>query len=368
MKKLLAGLIAAIVSVSVATAASVRTTFEVIYSTGFFSSSPNEETRRSVLPTARSEIWKAYLSRLDTSTVRLIEQRRDEIQRRLDEIVTNIEFIDERIDKNARKMSFTVRAVVNDNMVSTLLSAGGARSGQGSPFGFLILPRIQAQARSFDATVTRQASATSGRVNEQVDSDEVKEAAGGTSERSIQGSQVILSAQTKTSGSVTRRAQKSIWSLGDAKDVDAGIVKYLSEAGYEPSTFADLNNECGTVKTAEVRADMIAAESGELSDDVRREVIAAMRKCEQKFFAIGTLDIDSIEQDRNSGGVRVRASVNIKVHDMSRRGAPAVASVGPVAYYGVGPQEDGARSDALKRAATEASQQIVNQLRAKNLN
>ena len=93
-----------------------------------------------------------------------------------------------------------------------------------------------------------------------------------------------------------------------------------------------------------------------------------MRKCEQKFFAVGTLDIDSIEQDGNSGGVRVRASVNIKVHDMSRRGAPAVASVGPVAYYGVAPQEDGARSDALKRAATEASQQIVNQLRAKNLN
>jgi hypothetical protein len=367
MKTFLIGFISAALLISSAMAASVRTTFEITWSSSFFSNSPNEETRRSVLPTARSEIWKAYIGRLDSSTVRMIEQRRDEIQRRLDEIVTNIEFIDERVDRNAKKLSFTVRAVVNDNMVNALLSAGGARSGQGSPFGFLILPRIQAQAKSFDATVAKSASAASSRVDEKVDSDEVKEKEGGTSESSVQGNQTSLSAQTKTSGSVTRRAQKSTWALGDAKDVDAGIVKHLSEAGYEPSTFADLNNECGTVKTAEVRADMISAESGELSDDIRREVMAAMRKCEQKFFAIGTLDIDSIEQDRNSGGVRVRASVNIKVHDMSRRGAPAVASVGPVAYYGVGPQEDGARSDALKRAATEASQQIVNQMRAKNL-
>jgi hypothetical protein len=122
------------------------------------------------------------------------------------------------------------------------------------------------------------------------------------------------------------------------------------------------------VKTAEVRADLLVSETAELSDDVRKVVFDAMRKCEQRFFAIGTLDFDSIEQDRNSGGVRARADVNVQVYDLSRRLPRKVASVGPVDYYGVGPREDGARSDALKQSAKEAALQIVNQLRSKNLN
>ena len=60
--------------------------------------------------------------------------------------------------------------------------------------------------------------------------------------------------------------------------------------------------------------------------------------------------------------------MNVQVYELSKRIPSRVASVGTVDYYGVGPREDGARSDALKQAAKEAAQQIVNQLRAKNLN
>lgn len=351
-----------------ATAASVRTTFEVSYESGFFSDSPNEETRRKVLPTARAEVWKSYVGKQDTSLIRAIEGKREELQKRLDEIVTNIEFIDEQVDKDSKKMRFTVRAVVNDNLVSTLVTSGGAASGAGSSFGFLILPRIQTEAKSFDATVRKKATATTSLVQENIEAEQVKEAEGGASERGVKGDQVTMTASAKTSGSTTRKAQKVKWGLGDAKDVDANISKYLTESGYEPSAYADVAAECGSVKTAEVRADLLASETAELSDDVRKQVFKAMRECEQRFFAIGTLDFDSIEQDRNSGGVRARASVNVQVYELSKRIPRKVASVGPVDYYGVGPREDGARSDALKQAAKEAAQQIVNQLRAKNLN
>ena len=362
------GVLLSIATLGSATAASVRTTFEVSYESGFFSDSPNEETRRKVLPTARAEIWKSYVGKQDTSLIRAIEGKREELQKRLDEIVTNVEFIDEQVDKDSKKIRFTVRAVVNDNLVSTLVTSGGAASGAGSSFGFLILPRIQSEAKSFDATVKKKATATTSLVQEKIEAEQVKEAEGGASERGVKGDQVTMTASAKTSGSTTRRAQKVKWGLGDAKDVDANISKYLTESGYEPSAYADVAAECGSVKTAEVRADLLASETAELSDDVRKEVFKAMRDCEQRFFAIGTLDFDSIEQDRNSGGVRARASVNVQVYELSKRIPRKVASVGPVDYYGVGPREDGARSDALKQAAKEAAQQIVNQLRAKNLN
>ncbi|NBT76212.1 MAG: hypothetical protein EBQ76_01725 [Betaproteobacteria bacterium] len=351
-----------------AVAASIRVTFEIGYESGFFSSSPNEETRKKITPTAKNEVWKSYVGRQDTSTIRMIETKKDELSKRMDELVTNLEFIDEQVDKDARKMRFTVRAVVNDNIVSTLLSAGGAKSGEGSAFGFLILPRIQTEAKSFDATVVKKATATTSLVTEKIEAEQVKETDGGASERGIQGDQVTMSAKAKTSGSTTRKSQKVKWALGDAKDVDANISKYLTEAGYEPSAYADVAAECGSVKTAEVRADLLASETAELSDDVRKLVFDAMRKCEQKFFAIGTLDFDSIEQDRNSGGIRARAAVNVQVYELSRKIPRKVASVGPVDYYGVGPREDGARTDALKQAAKEAAQQIVNQLRSKSLN
>lgn len=367
-KSLAFGVVISIATLATAMAASVRTTFEVSYESGFFSDSPNAETRQKVLPAARAEVWKSYVGRQDTSLIRAIEGKRDELQKRLDEIVTNIEFVDEQVDKDSKKIRFTVRAVVNDNLVSTLVTSGGAASGAGSSFGFLILPRIQTEAKSFDATVKKKATATTSLVQENIEAEQVKEAEGGASERGVKGDQVTMTASAKTSGSTTRRAQRVKWGLGDAKDVDANISKYLTESGYEPSAYADVAAECGSVKTAEVRADLLASETAELSDDVRKEVFKAMRDCEQRFFAIGTLDFDSIEQDRNSGGVRARASVNVQVYELSKRIPRRVASVGPVDYYGVGPREDGARSDALKQAATEAAQQIVNQLRAKNLN
>ena len=367
-KSLAFGVLLSVATLGSAIAASVRTTFEVSYESGFFSDSPNEETRKKVLPAARAEVWKSYVGKQDTSLIRAIEGKREELQKRLDEIVTNVEFIDEQVDKDSKKIRFTVRAVVNDNLVSTLVTSGGAASGAGSSFGFLILPRIQTEAKSFDATVRKKATATTSLVQENIEAEQVKEAEGGASERGVKGDQVTMTASAKTSGSTTRKAQKVKWGLGDAKDVDANISKYLTESGYEPSAYADVAAECGSVKTAEVRADLLASETAELSDDVRKEVFKAMRECEQRFFAIGTLDFDSIEQDRNSGGVRARASVNVQVYELSKRIPRKVASVGPVDYYGVGPREDGARSDALKQAAKEAAQQIVNQLRAKSLN
>lgn len=348
-------------------AASVRVAFEIGYETGLFSSSPDEESRKKIVPIAKSEVWKTYLGRQDTSTIRLADSKRDEIQGRLDEIVTNVEFIDEQVDKENRKLKFVVRATVNDNIVSTLLSAGGARSGEASAFGFLILPRIQTEARSFDATISKKATATTSLVNEKIDAEQAKDLDGGASERTIEGDQVTMTAKAKTSGSTTRKSQKVKWALGDAKDVDSNIAKYLTEAGYEPASYADVASECGSIKTAEVRADLLASETAELSDDVRKQVFDAMRTCEQRFFAMGTLDFDSIEQDRNSGGVRARAVVNVQVYDLSRRIPRRVGSVGPVDFYGVGPREDGARSDALKKSAKEASIQIVQQLRSKGL-
>ena len=369
MKKYVLVFLLAVMAGGSVLAASLRVSFEVPYEAGFFSDKPSDEQRRKALSLAKDEVWKSYLGRQDSSTLSMVEKNKDAFTKRLDEIVTGIDILDEQVNKDARRIKYTVRAVVNDNIVSSIISAAnaGAKSGEGSPFGFLILPRLQSEAKSFDATVTKKATATTKMVTESLSADQVKETDGGASERNVSGDKVSMSMSAKTSGSTVRKAQQVKWKLGDAKDVDASISKYLTESGYEPSSYADIAAECGTAKTQAVRQDLLESETAELSDDVRVQVFAAGRKCELRFFAVGTLDFDSIEQDRNSGGVRARASVNIQVYDIKARLPRKVASVGPVEFYGVGPQEDGARSDALKKSAKEAAQIIVNQLRAKGL-
>jgi hypothetical protein len=353
-------------------AASLRVTLEVGYETGLFSDKPNDETRRRILPMVKQEIFKNYLDRADSSTVTLVERNRDEINRRLDDIVTNIEFLDEQVLKDTRRLRITVRATVNDNIVSAVLAASGPKvaSGQGSAFGFLILPRLQSDAKSFDATVTKNATSTTKLVTERVLADQVKESDGGASERNIEGNKVTMSASAKTSGATTRKSQQSKWRLGNSKNVNASVVKYLSEAGYEPSSYDDIASdpECAaTVKLRDVQQDFLTSETAEISGEVRFGVFSAARKCDYKFFAIGTMDIDSIEQDRGSGGVRVRVAVNIQVHDIKRPRNPVVVSVGPVFFDGLDRQEEGAIDQALLKSAKEASQVIVNQLRTKGL-
>ena len=352
-----------------ALAASLKVTFEVNYDKGVLSDKPSDEQRRKALSLAKEEVWKNYLGRQDSSMLAMAEKNKDTLIKRLDEIITSIEIIDEIVNKDARRIKYTVRAVVNDNIVSSIISSStqGAKSGEGSPFGFLILPRLQIEAKSFDATITKKASATTKIVTENVAVEKLKESDDGSSENNVSGDKVSMSATAKTSGSTVRKAQQVKWKMGDAKDVDATISKYLTESGYEPSSYADIAGECGTVKTQEVRQDLLASETAELSDDVRVQVFSAGRKCELRFFAVGTMDIDSIEQDKNTGGVRARASVNIQVYDIKPRLPRKVASVGPIEYYGVGPQEDGARSDALRNSAKEAALIIVNQLRSKDL-
>ena len=355
-----------------ASAASLRVTLEVGYEAGWFSDKPNEETRRRVLPMVKQEIWKNYIGRQDSSTVTMVERDRDNFNRRLDDIITNIEFLDEQVLKDVRRLRITVRATVDDAIVASIISSSGPKvaSGQGSPFGFLILPRLQSEVKSFDPNASKKATATTKLVTERVSADQVKEADGGASERNIEGDKVTMSASARTSGSTTRKSQQAKWRLGNSKNVNASVTKYLGEAGYEPSSYDDIASdpECAaTVKLREAQQDFLTSETAEITGEIRFGVFSAARKCDYKFFAIGSMDIDSIEQDRDSGGVRVRVAVNIQVHDIKRPRNPVVVSVGPVFFDGVDRQEDGAIDQALIKSAKEASQIIVNQMRAKGL-
>jgi hypothetical protein len=74
------------------------------------------------------------------------------------------------------------------------------------------------------------------------------------------------------------------------------------------------------------------------------------------------------DTDPVSGLKRVYVSVNAKVWNIEKRLPRKVASINSSPFAGLGPDSVVAKKNALKKAATRAAKNIVDQLNAKGLN
>ena len=87
-----------------------------------------------------------------------------------------------------------------------------------------------------------------------------------------------------------------------------------------------------------------------------------VRNARVPYLAYGTLDASLPDTDPQTGLMRVAITVNAKIVDVSDDMPEDVANVGPVVIYGVAPEEEEARTEALKLAASRAARDLVSQL------
>ena len=99
-----------------------------------------------------------------------------------------------------------------------------------------------------------------------------------------------------------------------------------------------------------------------------KSAIKGSRDCEVSYFAVGTLDVGVQDTDPVTGDKRVYVSVRGQVWNIDKRLPKTVASVGPVQYSGLGPDDAVAKRNALALAAKEVAKTIVHQMNAKGLN
>jgi len=354
-------------------AASVRVTFDVSYESGFFSNKPNDEFRAKAMKQATLEVWKSYQGRMDTSKLAEIERSRVAIEARLGDFITNVDVLDETVNESSKRVKYTVRAQVNDALVSTIIkgaSGAPAASGAGSVFAFLFVPRMQSEAKEFDATVSKTQKVTAATQVKEVSKDSVTETEGGVTEKSTQGAEAKAAVNVKTSGDITRKAQETSWVVVEAKGVNAEVSKVLTESGYEPTSADDLfAADCAEKESSSeaLLKDMMSRSNLTFSRNVSRMLAQTLNSCEVKFFGLGYMDIDSIQKDDQSGGWRVRVSVNVQVKDYSAKLPKTVATV-QEASASIGVSQDAARDKALKDASRKVAEIIVSQMRAKGLN
>jgi hypothetical protein len=165
-------------------------------------------------------------------------------------------------------------------------------------------------------------------------------------------------ATAETGGSTTRKASESTWRLLPSANLNQVFVAAFSQAGYDVVEAAMVESE--KFKVTEVEEDYKSG--NDLLPKTLRAIATGMRDASIPYVALGTLDVGLAAKDPQTGLMRVDVTVNAKVWDVSKPIPRTKVAVGPVTYSGVGPNEDVARGNALKSAASSAAQELSSRM------
>lgn len=339
----------------------VRGTVTVPYSTGLFSSGPDAASNKAALGAAKRAAWDIYTSRFNDAKMKTYLANKERFTGNIDEYVKDLTIVDQQTDATSHTLRVAVRANINETAVDVILNSTSEASHQGSGNGstlvFVFLAREVTKSKSFDARVAKVERVDSSRTSMEkaADSDDVE----ATGSRSSDMKEVTYG------GSVERKRAETVYDVTSPEDVTAAMSDVLSTSGFEIAAYDDVVANCGGVDRNVVMKEFGA--SDDMTMQTRRSMIGASRQCGASLFATGTIDVGVQDTDPVTGNKRVYVSVRGQVWDIRQALPRKVASVGPVQFQGLGPDESVARRNALNLASRNAAKTLVDQLNAKQI-
>lgn len=339
----------------------VKGAVTVPYKEAFFSSKPNDKATIEAIQEAKLAALNLYTAKFNDAKMKNYMVMKDKVIKSVDEFVTNVKIIEKVVDKESKSISLVIRASINETALDAFLGASTKaaqqKTGEGTPFVFLFMARQTDSMKSYDEkrmVVTK---------NESKKGSQVKEA---NSETTDASSDQSIEENKKTTGGTTERKQSKItYEVSSSQDIDSAMGEVLSTAGFEITNYDDVVANCGGADRSVVSKEF--STSDDMTASTRKSAIQATKDCEVNLFATGTVDIGVHDTDPVSGNKRVYVSVRGQVWNIDSKLPKKVASVGPVQYSGLGPDEQVAKRNALILAAKEAGKAIVDQLNAKGI-
>lgn len=285
-------------------------------------------------------------------------------------------------DKKDLKYTIVVRVSLNvanlRNAVQANSAVGRAADAEKSMLSFVFVSRQVASEKSFDDRVYKRAEA-----GVQVSANATRQEKTAIKEKTSEGESVGRSrvdtsaaqsqqrddsvnlealkkvvATSETGGSTTRKASESTWRLLPSANLNQVFVASFSQAGYDVVEAAMVESD--KFKVADIEDDYKSGNDPQ--PKTLRAIAASMKDNGVPYVALGTLDVSLAAKDPQTGLMRVDVTVNAKVWDVTKPIPRTKAAVGPVSYSGVGPTEDVARGNALKAAASSASQELSSRM------
>jgi hypothetical protein len=339
----------------------VKGTITLPYKGSLFSSAPSGAEKGGAMHDAKLQSWNLYTAQFNDAKMRQYLGVKEEFLSQIDNYVTNVRVIDESVDKDSKIITVAVRATINETAVNATLgamsAAGQQGSGEGSLFTFIFVAREAVSAKTKDnkrIDVSQNQSASTA-----------TESLAGSGSSASSSSNVNTVNKSTTGGSTESTATQRKYQVTSSQDINANMSKILSTAGFEVVDYDDVVDACGGVERSVIGSEFGAED--DMSRSSRGSAIGASRDCDVTLFATGTIDIGVQDIDPVTGNRRVYTSVRAQVWDITRRLPRKVASVGPVQYAGLGPDDKVAMRNSLALAAEQAGREIVDQLNAKGI-
>jgi hypothetical protein len=331
------------------------------YESRVFSNDPDAEDMKKALAKAKESAWDTYTSRFNAGRMKQYLQIKDEFQKNINLYITEIRLVNQSVDEDAKKVTTIIRAIINESAVNALFSkfsaSGSQATGEGSPFVFLFVARRAASVKSFD---DKRVKITKSELSR---SDKERLSANDTTAESSTTNESF--SNTASGGSTVKKSAQISYSVSSSQDIDAAMGDVLTSAGFEVISYDDIVSECGGTERKLITNEF--KRNDDMSRRSRRAAIKGSRECDVRFFATGTLDMGIRDTDPVTGNKRVVVSVRAQVWNITRRLPRKVASVGPVQFSGLGPDETVAQRNALILAAKNAGQTLVDQMNSKNI-
>ena len=324
--------------------------------------SPGTPAKQEAIQKAKLNALTRYTAKFNHAKMMNYEKIRANVEANLDRYVADYSIIDEDVEKKAKQLRVVIQASINSSLIDIELQKVSAvqqtPDDEKSLLSFVFVAREAKAVKKFDERRTTRV---------------VVDAVEDSSESTIaEEGQLGFSAETKsdlkktTGGSTLQKADQIQYDVTNASEINAAMSNIFTTAGYEVVEAEYLTDETdGLVDVSRFIEDFKYGD--DISGNTRRDAVKGCRSVDVLLFAIGTLDVGMKDKDPVSGLTRVFVSVNGKIMSLKKRFPKTVASVGPIQFSGIGPDQSVAKRNALKLAGEKAAKELTAQLRAKDI-
>ena len=324
---------------------------------GSLLSSVTDAERIAARKAALLDAWKQYLADPDVaSQTRTLQKFSSEIENNLEQFMTNIQYLEEKVNKDKKQYTVFLAAQIMVDKVQQYVSgrtaAGKQESGSGSGFVVLILVKRGKSGTQFEETRVEEVEKS---VSAKTEGDEDGSVSSSTKKRNSSG------------GSTTQRADDEKFVFEGADQAIAMVGKELAPSGFETTNFKDMADACNQTSLYEEAMEKYQREGesppiGALAKFARD--CGKKNELSFKYFAIVMAEIGAPFKEK--GEQRIVASIRMNVQNIEK-GIPKSVATTEFQNTGNGKTSAQAQGVVMKKAGTQVGREIVDALNAKGL-
>jgi hypothetical protein len=325
---------------------------------GSLLSAVTDVERKAARRAALIDAWKQYLSDPDVaSQARTLQKFSGEIEANIENFMTRVEFLDEKVDKEKKLYTVMVAAQVMDAQVQMFVQdrtgAGSQASMSGSGFAVLFLMRTGTSNKQFDDS------------REQTSDKSVSAQTTGDDDGNVT---VSSKKKTTTGSSATLRADDEKFKTVEGADQAAAMLgKVMGPAGFEVSDFKSIADAC---EQSSLYDEALEGYSKKGTVPNLTQLAKLTRECGKKleqpfkFLAVVMAEVGTPTKDK--GDQTVTASIRMNVQNIEK---PIPVSIANTEFQnsGIGKTTAAARGDVMKRVGEQVGREIVDMMNKKGL-